>query len=100
MTRRPTGRTPASGAFSAASLTERSAKKRWWLTMMMSLSAALRRISVMKQRSNSVHLLPMQCSALALSLPQSGAGLGQGGELGAVAGLGFLVPVERGCETR
>ena len=31
-------------------LTERSAKKRWWLTMMMSDSRARRRISVMKQR--------------------------------------------------
>jgi hypothetical protein len=39
--------------------------------MMMSLSIALRRISVMKQRSNSLHFWPVQASARASSLCQS-----------------------------
>ncbi len=66
--------------------------------MMMSLSAAVRRMVVMKQRSNSAHLLPMQCSALALSLPQSGLVSGRVVSFGAVAGAGLLVPVQQGAE--
>ncbi len=44
------GRIPASGAPTASCFTARSAKNRWWFTMIMSDSSALRRISVMKQR--------------------------------------------------
>ena len=44
------GITPASGAPLAIWRTAKSAKKRWWLTITMSDSWALRRISVTKQR--------------------------------------------------
>ena len=71
MTAAASGRMPASGAPAACCLMARSAKKRWWLTMMMSDSSALRRISVMKQRSQSGQVWPRQASLRASSLCQS-----------------------------
>ena len=74
-------------------LDARSAKKRWWLTMTMSDSSALRRMVVMKQRSQSGQVWPRQASVRASSFCQSGGGFGEGVDLGAVAGLGGLLPL-------
>ncbi len=52
-------------------LMPRSAKNRWWFTMMMSLSSALRRISVMKHCSKSGQLCPRQASVRASIFCQS-----------------------------
>ena len=52
--------------------------------MIMSLSIALRRISVMKQRSHSLHFCPIQASARASSLCQSALASGKFGQLRAI----------------
>ena len=61
--------------------------------MTMSDSSALRRMAVMKQRSQSGQVWPRQASVRASSFCQSGGVLGEGVDLGAVAGFGGLLPL-------
>ena len=66
--------------------------------MMMSLSAARRRISVMKQRSNCWHSRADAAIGARVQLGPQMAVLGQLGQLGAVAGLGRLLPIADDAE--
>ena len=65
--------------------------------MMMSLSAARRRISVMKQRSNSLHFWPSAGIGAGIELVPERAGFGQFGEFGAVSGGGGFFPGGNGA---
>ena len=100
MTAAASGRMPASGAPAACCLMVRSAKKRWWLTMTMSDSSALRRMEVMKQCSQLGQVWPRQTSLRASSLCQSGGVFGEVVDLGAVAGFGGPLPLQDGVELR
>ena len=59
---------------------------------MMSLSAARRRISVMKQRSHSLHFWPSAGVGARVELVPESASLGQFREFGAVAALRRFLP--------
>ena len=65
---------------------------------MMSLSAARRRISVMKQRSNCWHLRTDAAVGARIELGPEMAVLGQLRQLRAIAGLGGLLPVADDAE--
>ena len=77
---------------------DRSAKNRWWLTMMMSLSTARWCIRVMKQRSKLRHFAPVQRSLRASILAHGVARLGQRLDLRAIAEFGGLFPVANDLE--
>ena len=68
--------------------------------MMMSLSAALRCMAVIKHRSNCLHFWPAQSSLRASSLDHAVLDSGSVFELGAVTGFGGRLPFADDVELR
>ena len=87
-------------AFVVVVLRARSAKKRWWFTMTMSLSAARWCISVMKQRSKFLHFCAGAHLPSRVQLGPHGTRFRQKFDLGAVADFGGLLPLANPLEIR